>query len=141
MHQGSGQRHEHACENYIAQEMRTLRYAHEAGGKTQKRARDQSDARPLGQQQRRSIEGHEDRGRLPADERAIVRALIGGDQWWREDLAAAELDDLLGPRPPPMVLEDNIGDESRSDGEADRQEQPLCELEMQPSARSVPRLE
>jgi hypothetical protein len=67
-------------------------------------------------------------------EGAVVRALVCGDQRRRERLGSSEFNDLFGTRSPPMILEDDIGDDPWTHGEANGQEQPLRAREMQPAA-------
>ena len=59
------------------------------------------------QQKREGCEREAER-RMPRDEGAVALALCCGQRGGRELAGAAELGDLIGPCPPPMILQHRI---------------------------------
>src|SRR5689334_16022171 len=100
--------HENASKNDVAEEVCSLRYAHEASGNTAHCPSYQKGRRPLRDDQSQGVEWHEDRCRFAADKGTVVGALIGRDYGRGERLGAPKLDNLLGPCAAPMILQHDV---------------------------------
>src|SRR5262249_33465441 len=116
------ERHEHEREDDIAQEMRTLGYADEARNETGHGTARGEGQRPLWDEQGERVKWHNDRCRFPAYEGTGLPTLPGGNERCRECLCAAEFDHVFGPCAPNLRLEQDVGDETRTDAKASRNE-------------------
>src|SRR6185437_3318412 len=113
-------RDEEAGEHHVGKEVAALDDAREAeqaargdGGGNRL-----APAPPVRRQEGEGDKREAERG-MPGAERAVALALPRRDEGRGELLVAAEGDDLRGPCPPPMVLEDGVDPEARADREGE----------------------
>src|SRR5208282_6033109 len=103
------------------EEMAALRHAQQAesAAECQPRRHAEAPAAARSGGEAESDEGEAERG-LAGDEGAIVAALVGDAERRGVELVAAELAELGGPRPAPVLLEHPVDEECRPE-EKDRE--------------------
>ena len=114
---------EHAGEYDVGEEMRAGGDAQHADACTEEKRRAIGNDAQLRRRQRRRRQRPERAGRLAGDERAIIRAVAARIPPRPEMIVAAELLHVDRPRPVPMVFENEIGENARSERQGGDQEQ------------------
>ena len=123
MHGPDQEKHEHTGKHDVGEKMRAAGDAQhaDAGAENERRAigeQPQFRRRQRGRRQR-----PECAGRFAGDERTIVRTLAARIPPWREVVGAAELLDIDRARAAPMILEDDVGDNTGAERQRRHQKQ------------------
>jgi hypothetical protein len=123
VHRPDHQIHQHAGKHDVGEKMRAGADAHHAGGSAEGERRGIGERSPLRRRQSGRRQRPERAGRLAGNERAIVRTIATRIPPRRKAVGAAELTDVDRPRAGPVILEDDVGEETGAEHDGHGQEQ------------------